>query len=182
MLELRTEDEDGEHAADPPTSGPTGPGADRHPAQPVAAAVALAVAIAESAAEIADTRPIPSWRASAYLYAAADQAWGSDGPGGPAGWRTDRTGSGGEFRFAVLLAEAATARFISGDGYLSNRQLATDLTAPPGSPPAPSSPSAAPPPSPPEPGSCGQRGDPFRSGRAPRTLEGPAGSARYWGQ
>jgi hypothetical protein len=88
---------------------------------------ALAVAIAESAAEIADTRPIPSWRASAYLYAAADQAWGSDGPGGPAGWRTDRTGSGGEFRFAVLLAEAATARFISGDGYLSNRQLATDL-------------------------------------------------------
>ena len=88
---------------------------------------ALAVAIAESAAEIADTRPIPSWRASAYLYAAADQAWGSDGPAGPAGWRTDRTGSGGEFRFAVLLAEAATARFISGDGYLSNRQLATDL-------------------------------------------------------
>ena len=88
---------------------------------------ALAVAIAESAAEIAATRPIPSWRASAYLYAAADQAWGSDGPGGPAGWRTDRTGSGGEFRFAVLLAEAATARFIAGDGYLSNRQLATDL-------------------------------------------------------
>ena len=88
---------------------------------------ALAVAIAESAAEIAATRPIPSWRASAYLYAAADQAWGSDGPGGPAGWRTDRTGSGGEFRFAVLLAEAATARFVSGDGYLSNRQLATDL-------------------------------------------------------
>jgi hypothetical protein len=88
---------------------------------------ALAVAIAESAAEIADTRPIPSWRASAYLYAGADQAWGSDGPGGPAGWRTDRSGSGGEFRFAVLLAEAATARFISGDGYLSNRQLATDL-------------------------------------------------------
>ena len=88
---------------------------------------ALAVAIAESAAEIAATRPIPSWRASAYLYAAADQAWGSDGPGGPAGWRTDRTGSGGEFRFAVLLAEAATARFVAGDGYLSNRQLAADL-------------------------------------------------------
>jgi hypothetical protein len=88
---------------------------------------ALAVAIAESSAEIADTRPIPSWRASAYLYAAADQAWGPDGPGGPAGWRTDRSGSGGEFRFAVLLAEAATARFIDGDGYLSNRQLAIDL-------------------------------------------------------
>jgi hypothetical protein len=88
---------------------------------------ALAVAIAESAAEIAATQPIPSWRASAYLYAAADQAWGPDGAGGPAGWRTDRTGSGGEFRFAVLLAEAATARFVSGDGYLSNRQLATDL-------------------------------------------------------
>jgi hypothetical protein len=35
--------------------------------------------------------------------------------------------AGGEFRFAVLLAEAATARFVSGDGYLSNRQLATDL-------------------------------------------------------
>ena len=87
----------------------------------------LAVAIAESAAEIAATRPIPSWRASAYLYAAADQAWGADGPGGPAGWRTDRTGSGGEFRFAVLLAEAATARFVAGDGYLSNRQLASDL-------------------------------------------------------
>jgi hypothetical protein len=88
---------------------------------------ALAVAIAESAAEIAATRPIPSWRAGAYLYAAADQAWGADGGGGPAGWRSDTSGSGGEFRFAVLLAEAATARFISGDGYLSNRQLATDL-------------------------------------------------------
>src|SRR5215207_9599603 len=78
---------------------------------------ALAVAIAESAAEIAATRPIPSWRAGAYLYAAADQA----------GWRADPSGPGGEFRFAVLLAEAATARFIAGDGYLSNRQLATDL-------------------------------------------------------
>jgi hypothetical protein len=88
---------------------------------------ALAVAIAESAAEIAATRPIASWRAAAYLYAAADQAWGADGRGGPAGWRADRTGSGGEFRFAVLLAEAATARFVAGDGYLSNRQLATDL-------------------------------------------------------
>jgi hypothetical protein len=88
---------------------------------------ALAVAIAESAAEIAATRPIPSWRASAYLYAAADQAWGADGAGGPGGWRADRSGPGGEFRFAVLLAEAATARFIAGDGYLSNRQLATDL-------------------------------------------------------
>jgi hypothetical protein len=88
---------------------------------------ALAVAIAESAAEIAATRPIASWRAAAYLYAAADQAWGADGGGGPAGWRGDRTGSGGEFRFAVLLAEAATARFVAGDGYLSNRQLAADL-------------------------------------------------------
>ena len=88
---------------------------------------ALAVAIAESAAEIAATRPIASWRAAAYLYAAADQAWGADGGGGPSGWRTDRTGSGGEFRFAVLLAEAATARFVAGDGYLSNRQLAADL-------------------------------------------------------
>jgi hypothetical protein len=56
---------------------------------------ALAVAIAESAAEIATNRPIPSWRAGAYLYAAAD--------------------------------EAATARFVAGDGYLSNRQLAADL-------------------------------------------------------
>ena len=105
------------------------------PAQAPAAAVpdplgqlwALAVAIAESAAEIAATRPIASWRAAAYLYAAADQAWGADGGGGPAGWRGDRTGSGGEFRFAVLLAEAATARFVAGDGYLSNRQLASDL-------------------------------------------------------
>jgi hypothetical protein len=88
---------------------------------------ALALAIAESAAEIAATRPIPSWRAGAYLYAAADQAWGADGAGGPGGWRADTTGSGVEFRFAVLLAEAATARFVSGDGYLSNRQLATDL-------------------------------------------------------
>jgi hypothetical protein len=88
---------------------------------------ALAVAIAESAAEIAATRPIASWRAAAYLYAAADQAWGADGGGGSAGWRGDRTGSGGEFRFAVLLAEAATARFVAGDGYLSNRQLAADL-------------------------------------------------------
>jgi hypothetical protein len=88
---------------------------------------ALAVAVAESAAEIAASRPIASWRASAYLYAAADQAWGADGAGGPGGWRTDRTGSGGEFRFAVLLAEAATARFVAGDGYLSNRQLAADL-------------------------------------------------------
>jgi hypothetical protein len=88
---------------------------------------ALAVAIAESAAEIATNRPIPSWRAGAYLYAAADAAWGSDGGGGAAGWRTDRGGSGGEFRFAVLLAEAATARFVAGDGYLSNRQLAADL-------------------------------------------------------
>jgi hypothetical protein len=88
---------------------------------------ALAVAIAESAAEIAAARPIASWRAAAYLYAAADQAWGADGAGGPAGWRTDRSGSGGEFRFAVLLAEAATARFVAGDGYLSSRQLASDL-------------------------------------------------------
>ena len=88
---------------------------------------ALALAIAESAAEIAATRPIPSWRAGAYLYAAADQAWGGDGAGGPGGWRADTTGSGVEFRFAVLLAEAATARFVAGDGYLSNRQLATDL-------------------------------------------------------
>ncbi len=88
---------------------------------------ALAVAIAESAAEIAATRPIPSWRASAYLYAAADQAWGADGGGGAGGWRADRCEPGGEFRFAVLLAEAATARFVAGDGYLSNRQLATDL-------------------------------------------------------
>ena len=88
---------------------------------------ALALAIAESAAEIAATRPIPSWRAGAYLYAAADQAWGADGAGGPGGWRADTTRSGVEFRFAVLLAEAATARFVSGDGYLSNRQLATDL-------------------------------------------------------
>jgi len=78
-------------------------------------------------AEIAATRPIPSWRAGAYLYAAADQAWGADGGGGQTGWRTDPSGPGGEFRFAVLLAEAATARFIAGDGYLSNRQLATDL-------------------------------------------------------
>jgi hypothetical protein len=85
----------------------------------------LAVAIAESAAEIAATRPIPSWRASAYLYAAADQAW--DAEGGQGGWRSDRSGPGGEFRFAVLLAEAATARFVAGDGYLSNRQLASDL-------------------------------------------------------
>jgi hypothetical protein len=88
---------------------------------------ALAVAIAESAAEIAATRPLGSWRAGAYLYAAADQAWGADGGGGPGGWRTDTTGAGGEFRFAVLLAEAATARFVAGDGYLSGRQLATDL-------------------------------------------------------
>ena len=88
---------------------------------------ALAVALAESAAEIAATRPIPSWRASAYLYAAADQAWSADGGGGQGGWRSDRSGPGGEFRFAVLLAEAATARFIAGDGYLSNRQLASDL-------------------------------------------------------
>jgi hypothetical protein len=88
---------------------------------------ALAVAVAESAAEIAASRPIASWRASAYLYAAADQAWGPDGSGGPAGWRTDRSNAGGEFRFAVLLAEAATARFVAGDGYLSNRQLAADL-------------------------------------------------------
>ena len=105
------------------------------PAQAPAAAVpdplgqlwALAVAIAESAAEIAATRPIASGRAAAYRSAAADQAWGADGGGGPAGWRGDRTGSGGEFRFAVLLAEAATARFVAGDGYLSNRQLAADL-------------------------------------------------------
>jgi hypothetical protein len=88
---------------------------------------ALAVAIAESAAEIATASALGSWRASAYLYAAADQAWGADGGGGPGGWRTDTTGSGGEFRFAVLLAEAATARFVAGDGYLSGRQLATDL-------------------------------------------------------
>jgi hypothetical protein len=88
---------------------------------------ALAVAIAESAAEIATASRLGSWRASAYLYAAADQAWGADGGGGPGGWRTDTTGSGGEFRFAVLLAEAATARFVAGDAYLSGRQLATDL-------------------------------------------------------
>jgi hypothetical protein len=88
---------------------------------------ALAVAVAESAAEIAATRPIPSWRASAYLYAAADQAWGAGRGGGQGGWRSDGSGPGGEFRFAVLLAEAATARFIAGDGYLSNRQLASDL-------------------------------------------------------
>jgi hypothetical protein len=88
---------------------------------------ALAVAITEAAAELAGTRAVGSWRASAYLYAAADRAWGSDGAGGPGGWRSARTGAGGEFRFAVLLAEAATARFVAGDGYLSGRQLATDL-------------------------------------------------------
>jgi hypothetical protein len=88
---------------------------------------ALSVAVAESAAELAATRSVGSWRASAYLYAAADQAWGADGAGGPGGWRSDRTEAGGEFRFAVLLAEAATARFVAGDAYLSNRQLAADL-------------------------------------------------------
>lgn len=88
---------------------------------------ALAVAITEDAAELAATRAVGSWRASAYLYAAADGAWGSDGAGGPGGWRTDRSGVGGEFRLAVLLAEAATARFVAGDGYLSGRQLAADL-------------------------------------------------------
>jgi hypothetical protein len=88
---------------------------------------ALAVAVAESAAELAATRAVSSWRASHYLYAAADQAWGADGAGGPGGWRSDLSGAGGEFRFAVLLAEAATARFLAGDGYLSGRQLATDL-------------------------------------------------------
>jgi hypothetical protein len=88
---------------------------------------ALAVAITEDAAELAATRAVGSWRAGAYLYAAADGAWGSDGAGGPGGWRTDRTGAGGEFRLAVLLAEAATARFVAGDGYLSGRQLAADL-------------------------------------------------------
>jgi hypothetical protein len=109
----------------PPPAAPRAPAATLPgPLQPL---WALAVAIAESAAEVAATRPITSWRAAAYLYAAADQAWGADGAGGPSGWRTDGTGAGGEFRFAVLLAEAATARFIAGDGYLSNRQLATDL-------------------------------------------------------
>jgi hypothetical protein len=108
--------------ADPPAGAPMATLPD--PLQPL---WALALAITQSAAEIAATRPIPSWRAAAYLYAAADQAWGTDGEGGPAGWRTDRGGSGGEFRFAVLLAEAATARFVAGDGYLSNRQLAADL-------------------------------------------------------
>jgi hypothetical protein len=88
---------------------------------------ALSVAIAEAAAEMAASRALGSWRACTYLYAAADRAWGSDGGGGPSGWRTDRTGSGGEFRLAVLLAEAATARFVAGDGYLSSRQLAADL-------------------------------------------------------
>jgi hypothetical protein len=113
-----------------PPPSPTAP-APRAPAAAVPDALqplwALAVAIAESAAEIAATRPIASWRAAAYLYAAADQAWGADGRGGPTGWRADRSGPGGEFRFAVLLAEAATARFVAGDGYLSNRQLAADL-------------------------------------------------------
>ena len=87
---------------DPPASAPmaTLPGQ----LQPL---WALAVAVAESAAEIAASRPIASWRASASLYAAADQAWGPDGGGGPGGWRTDRTGSGGEFRFAVLLVDGA---------------------------------------------------------------------------
>ena len=88
---------------------------------------ALAVAIAESAPEIAATRPSPRGRAAASVSAAADRAWGAAGGGGAAGWRADTSGSGGEFRFAVLLAEAATARFVSADGYLSNRQLATDL-------------------------------------------------------
>ena len=110
----------------PPAPAPAKPPMAALPAQ-LQPLWALAVAIAESAAEIAATRPIPSWRASAYLYAAADQAWGADGGGGAGGWRAERGGSGGEFRFAVLLAEAATARFIAGDGYLSNRQLATDL-------------------------------------------------------
>jgi hypothetical protein len=110
----------------PPAPAPAEPPMAALPAQ-LQPLWALAVAIAESAAEIAATRPIPSWRASAYLYAAADQAWGADGGGGAGGWRAERGGAGGEFRFAVLLAEAATARFIAGDGYLSNRQLATDL-------------------------------------------------------
>jgi hypothetical protein len=41
---------------------------------------ALAVAITEDAAELAATRAVGSWRASAYLYAAADGAWGRTAP------------------------------------------------------------------------------------------------------
>jgi hypothetical protein len=113
----------------PPAPAKAQPGASPMAALPGALQPlwALAVAVAESAAEIAATRAVESWRASAYLYAAADQAWGADGAGGPGGWRSDPTGAGGEFRFAVLLAEAATARFVAGDGYLSGRQLAIDL-------------------------------------------------------
>jgi hypothetical protein len=96
---------------------------------PVQPLWALAVAIAEAAAELAAAGALGSWRAGAYLYAAADRAWGADGGGGAGGWRTDPSGSGGEFRLAVLLAEAATARFVSGDAYLSSRQLAADLRA-----------------------------------------------------
>jgi hypothetical protein len=41
---------------------------------------ALAVAITEDAAELAASRAVGSWRASAYLYAAADGAWGRTAP------------------------------------------------------------------------------------------------------
>ena len=101
---------------------------------------ALAVAIAESAAEIATASALGSWRASAYLYAAADQAWGADGGGGAGGWRAERGGPGGEFRFAVLLAEAATARFIAATATSATASSPpTSAPAPPGWPPAPSS-------------------------------------------
>ena len=85
--------------------------------------LATAVALTEGAALTAAMCAVSSWNPLAFLYAAADRAWV---PAGEAqeDWRTCASNDGADFRAAVLLAEAATARFVAGDGYLSGRQLA----------------------------------------------------------
>ena len=89
--------------------------------------VGMAVALLEAAASLAISRGRASWDPFVCLYAAADQAWAAPGDHGQVDWRTDRTGSGADFRLAVLVAEVAAVRALNDGGYLSGRQLAADL-------------------------------------------------------
>jgi hypothetical protein len=99
------------------------------PTPPAAAGgvVATAVALIEAAALTAAMRRMASWNPVMHLYAAADRAWAPLGADGRAGWRTDPSGQGADFRIAVLLAEAVLNRRLADGGYLSARQLSVDL-------------------------------------------------------
>jgi hypothetical protein len=89
--------------------------------------VATAVALTEGAALAAAMEAVASWNPLAYLDAAADRAWVAAGDDAKQDWRSCTTRHGGDFRTAVLLAEAAIGRFLADGGYLSARQLSVDL-------------------------------------------------------